>query len=117
MIGRWHKDLSPEQLAAIVKIQLHGLNDRLAIRGLALELTDAARQFLAEQGYDPVYGARPLKRVFQKMLENPLATAVLSGEFGENDTIGVDVDPSESFLVFRKIATNEEPETDDNAGA
>ena len=109
--------LSREQLAAIVTIQLHALNDRLAIRGMVLELTDAARQFLAEQGYDPVYGARPLKRVFQKMLENPLATAVLSGEFTENDTIAVDVDPSESLLVFRKIATTEESGTDDNAGA
>jgi ATP-dependent Clp protease ATP-binding subunit ClpB len=109
--------LSPEQLAAIVKIQLRDLNGRLANRGMILELTDAARQFLAEQGYDPVYGARPLKRIFQKMLENPLATAVLSGEFSENDTIGVDVDPSKALLVFRRVTTNEDPGTDEDAGA
>jgi ATP-dependent Clp protease ATP-binding subunit ClpB len=107
--------LTHEQLAAIVTIQLRDLNDRLAIRGMALELTDAASRFLAEQGYDPVYGARPLKRVFQKMLENPLATAVLSGEFSENDTIRVDIDPSESLLVFRKIATDADSWTEDDA--
>jgi ATP-dependent Clp protease ATP-binding subunit ClpB len=107
--------LSPEQLAAIVTIQLRDLNDRLAIRGMALELTDAARRYLAEQGYDPVYGARPLKRVFQKMLENPLATAVLSGEFSEGDTIKVDIDPSGSLLVFRKIAADGDSGTEDDA--
>ena len=109
--------LSPEQLTAIVSIQLEELNGRLVERGMILELTEAAREFLAEQGYDPVYGARPLKRVFQKLLENPLATAVLSGEFSEGDMIRVDIGPSESLLVFDKTLTHAEPEADGDAGA
>jgi ATP-dependent Clp protease ATP-binding subunit ClpB len=118
------RPLSPTELTAIVGIQLGDLNERLAGRGMALELTDAARRFLAEQGYDPVYGARPLKRVIQKMIENPLAMAVLGGEFREDDTIRADVDPSESTLVFRRLETvpgpeaaEDQPEADDDAAA
>ena len=65
--------LSREQIAEIVELQLGRLRDRLAERGLALELTDGATQAIADAGWDPTYGARPLKRAIQRLLENPLA--------------------------------------------
>ena len=79
--------LTREQLGSIVEMQLARLNERLAERGLALELTDGARELIAETGWDPAYGARPLKRAIQRLLENPLALRLLEGEFGEGDTI------------------------------
>ncbi|MFQ5744001.1 MAG: ATP-dependent chaperone ClpB [Acidobacteriota bacterium] len=103
--------LDVAQLDEIVTIQLRYLNQRLAQRGLEIELTKAAKRFISAQGYDPVYGARPLKRTIQRVLENPLAEAVLSGEFGEKDRIRVDVDPSDSILVFRKADLKETVET------
>jgi ATP-dependent Clp protease ATP-binding subunit ClpB len=81
------ESLSREQLAEIVTMQLARLNERLAERGLSLELTDGARELIAEAGWDPAYGARPLKRAIQRLLENPLALRLLEGEFGEGDTI------------------------------
>ena len=68
-------------------MQLGRLNERLAERGLALELTDGARELIAEAGWDPAYGARPLKRAIQRLLENPLALQLLEGEFADGDTI------------------------------
>jgi len=79
--------LTREQLGAIVGMQLGRLNERLAERGIALELTDGARELIAEAGWDPAYGARPLKRAIQRLLENPLALRLLEGEFGEGDTV------------------------------
>jgi ATP-dependent Clp protease ATP-binding subunit ClpB len=79
--------LTREQLGEIVGMQLTRLNERLAERGLALELTDGARELIAEAGWDPAYGARPLKRAIQRLLENPLALRLLEGEFAEGDTI------------------------------
>jgi len=79
--------LTREQLGEIVGMQLGRLNDRLAERGIALELTDGARELIAEAGWDPAYGARPLKRAIQRLLENPLALRLLEGEFGEGDTV------------------------------
>jgi len=79
--------LTREQLAEIVTMQLARLNERLAERGLTLELTDGARELIAEAGWDPAYGARPLKRAIQRLLENPLALRLLEGEFAEGDTI------------------------------
>ena len=79
--------LSREQLGEIVAMQLGRLNERLAERGLALELTDGARELIAEAGWDPAYGARPLKRAIQRLLENPLALKLLEGEFADGDTI------------------------------
>ena len=81
------ESLTREQLGSIVTLQLARLNERLAERGLALELTDGARELLAEAGWDPAYGARPLKRAIQRLLENPLALRLLGGEFAEGDTI------------------------------
>ena len=79
--------LTREQLSEIVAMQLWRLNERLAERGITLELTDGARELIAEAGWDPAYGARPLKRAIQRLLENPLALRLLEGEFNEGDTI------------------------------
>jgi ATP-dependent Clp protease ATP-binding subunit ClpB len=79
--------LTREQLGAIVEMQLLRLNERLAERGITLELTDGTRELIAEAGWDPAYGARPLKRAIQRLLENPLALRLLEGEFREGDTI------------------------------
>ncbi len=82
--------LSREQLTEIVDLQAAGLRSRLAERRIELELTSGARALLVEHGYDPAYGARPLKRTLQREVENPLALKVLSGEVGEGDTVVVD---------------------------
>ena len=79
--------LTREQLGSIVEMQLRRLNERLAERGLTLELTGGARELIAEAGWDPAYGARPLKRAIQRLLENPLALRLLEGEFSEGETI------------------------------
>jgi ATP-dependent Clp protease ATP-binding subunit ClpB len=84
------KRLTQEQLAEVVELQAAGLRTRLAGRRIALELTDAAKRLLVEQGYDPAYGARPLKRTVQRELENPLAMMVLQGQVGEGDTVVAD---------------------------
>src|SRR5205085_4293496 len=95
--------LSREQLAEIVELQLARLRARLAERGIELELTDAAKEALAEAGWDPTYGARPLKRAIQRLVENPLALRLLEGEFADGDSIRVDVQNGE--LVFAKAGT------------
>ncbi len=82
--------LSREQIADIVELQLARLRERLAERGIEIELTDAAKEQLAEEGWDPAYGARPLKRALQRLVENPLAKALLEGDFAEGDAIRVD---------------------------
>ena len=92
--------LSREQLGEIVELQLRGLRERLAERGLGLELTDAAKEVIAEAGWDPTYGARPLKRALQRLVENPLALRLLEGEFADGDTVRVDA--SDGELVFEK---------------
>jgi ATP-dependent Clp protease ATP-binding subunit ClpB len=84
------RPLSREDLAAIVDIQLRHLADTLAQRHLHLEVTPEARELVATQGYDPVYGARPLKRVIQRELQNPIALELLEGNFGEGDTVRVE---------------------------
>jgi len=92
--------LSKEQLADIAELQLERLRARLTERKLSLELTDAAKEVLAEAGWDPAYGARPLKRALQRLVENPLAQRLLEGEFAEGDTIRVDAQNGE--LVFER---------------
>ena len=92
--------LSKEQLREIVTLQMARLKRLLTERQLNLELTDAARDFLAETGYDPVYGARPLRRAIQHHLQDKLAPMLLSGEFKEGDTILVDAD--EAGLTFAR---------------
>jgi len=83
--------LGMEQLVQIVDIQLRHLQTLLNDRKVELEVTEAARRHLAEEGYDPVYGARPLKRVIQRELQDPLALKLLQGEFKDGDKIAVDV--------------------------
>ncbi|MBA2741848.1 MAG: ATP-dependent chaperone ClpB [Actinobacteria bacterium] len=92
--------LSREQLAEIVELQLGRLRERLAERKLALEVTDAAKELLAEEGWDPAYGARPLKRAIQRLLENHLALELLEGHFADGDTVRVDV--RDGALVFER---------------
>jgi ATP-dependent Clp protease ATP-binding subunit ClpB len=83
-------ELSRAELAEIVELQVEGLRRRLAERRIELELTDAVLELLIEKGYNPAYGARPLKRTIQRELENPLALQVLSGEVGEGDLVRAD---------------------------
>jgi ATP-dependent Clp protease ATP-binding subunit ClpB len=92
--------LSKAQLAEVVELQLVRLRDRLAARGLGLEVTDAAKEQLVETGWDPTYGARPLKRAIQRLVENPLALRLLEGDFTEGDTVLVDAQNGE--LVFQR---------------
>jgi ATP-dependent Clp protease ATP-binding subunit ClpB len=82
--------LGESHIASIAKIQLKGLEARLAQMEMTLDVTDAALAEIARAGFDPVYGARPLKRAIQNQLENPLAKEILSGRFGPKDTIRVD---------------------------
>ncbi|MGE5813306.1 MAG: type VI secretion system ATPase TssH, partial [Acidobacteriota bacterium] len=92
--------LGREHLRSIIDIQLGRLGRRLEDRKIRLELTDRARDLLIEEGYDPTYGARPLKRTIQRQLLDPLALKVLEGQFGEGDTIRVDA--SGGGLTFAK---------------
>ncbi len=94
--------LDAQNIGAIAKIQLKTLEQRLAKMDIGLKITDAALAKLAEAGFDPVYGARPLKRAIQQEVENPLSRAILEGRFGPKDTIEIDVAGSE--LGFRKAA-------------
>jgi ATP-dependent Clp protease ATP-binding subunit ClpB len=84
------RPLAETDLAAIVDIQLRHLRDRLATRRLGLEVTEAALAQLAEKGYDPAFGARPLKRLLQREITDPLSMALLEGRFAEGDTVRVD---------------------------
>lgn len=94
--------LAKEHIGRIVDIQLALLRRRLAERKLTLELTEAAKMRLAEEGYDPVYGARPLKRVIQQRLQNPLAFKLLQGEFKEGEHILVDIGSSGEYSFGRQ---------------
>jgi ATP-dependent Clp protease ATP-binding subunit ClpB len=99
------RQLSREQLSEIVELQLARLRERLAERRLSLEVTDAAKEVIAEAGWDPAYGARPLKRAIQRLLENPLARELLEGEFSEGDTVRVDAADGE--LAFERTPAAE----------
>jgi ATP-dependent Clp protease ATP-binding subunit ClpA len=94
--------LGKGEIERIVEIQLKDLRKRLSERKLQLEVTPEAKALLAERGYDPVFGARPLKRTIQRMIENPLAVEVLAGRFAEGDTVVVE--PDGETLRFRKEA-------------
>ncbi|MFC1921339.1 ATP-dependent Clp protease ATP-binding subunit [Chloroflexota bacterium] len=83
-------ELNEEQLRSIVDLLVKDLEERLAERKLKLEITDAAKSWIAKTGFDPVYGARPLRRAVERYIENPLSTKVLKGEFKEGDSIVVD---------------------------
>jgi ATP-dependent Clp protease ATP-binding subunit ClpA len=83
------RQLTEEDLGRIVELQLAKLTKQLGARGIGIDVQPEARALLVQQGYDPVYGARPLKRVIQRLLQNPLALAVLEGDYSEGDTIVV----------------------------
>ena len=87
--------LSRAEMRQIIDIQLRGLMKRLEDRKIRVELTDRAKDLLIAEGYDPIYGARPLKRAIQRHILDPLAMRVLEGEFREGDRIRIDVAGSE----------------------
>ncbi|HEY9778475.1 MAG TPA: ATP-dependent chaperone ClpB [Planktothrix sp.] len=95
--------LTADELKHIVDIQLRILNKRLEDRKIFLDLTEGAKEWLARTGYDPVYGARPLKRLIQKDIENPLSLKLLQGDFVDGDRIGVDTNGEE--LTFKREGT------------
>jgi ATP-dependent Clp protease ATP-binding subunit ClpB len=97
--------LTREQLGDIVELQLRRLRERLAERRLLLEVTDEAKELLAEEGWDPAYGARPLKRAIQRLVENPLALRLLEGDFSEGDVVRVDA--AEGELTFERAGVPE----------
>jgi ATP-dependent Clp protease ATP-binding subunit ClpB len=99
------ESLTREQIAAIVDLQLERLRGRLAERGLGLELTVGARELVAEAGWDPQFGARPLKRALQRLVENPLALRLLEGAFADGETVRVDVEDGE--VTFTSAPTAE----------
>ncbi|MFN8185961.1 MAG: AAA family ATPase [Gaiellales bacterium] len=97
--------LTRDQLGEIIELQLARLRSRLEERGLSIELTPGARELVAAAGWDPAYGARPLKRALQRMVENPLAVKLLEGEYVAGDTVLVDADGGE--LTFARSASPE----------
>jgi ATP-dependent Clp protease ATP-binding subunit ClpB len=109
------RQLSREDLVQIVDLQLAKLREMLAARHVHLEVTPAAKALIAAQGYDPVYGARPLKRVIQRLLQNPIALELLEGNFHEGDTIRVE--PNGDLLRFEKVEVVEPPVVPEMAGA
>ena len=94
--------LGQEQIRAIAQIQLQGLSARLKEKDMSISISDAAMDTLGELGFDPVYGARPLKREIQQTIENPVAMSILSGEFEAGDRIAVDIDESSQFSFSRQ---------------
>jgi ATP-dependent Clp protease ATP-binding subunit ClpB len=91
--------LGKEQITAIAKIQLRSLRERLTDKGYKLELSLAALEKIADAGFDPVYGARPLKRAIQTEIENPLAQKILAGDLAENGIVKIDVRGSEITIL------------------
>jgi len=99
--------LNREEIKRIVDLQVAYLDRRLAARKMVLELSEAAREHLARTGYDPAFGARPLKRLIQKEIENPLALKILEGEFADGDRIKADYDSKGGKIIFRKVEGGE----------
>jgi ATP-dependent Clp protease ATP-binding subunit ClpB len=95
--------LTREMIVDIVDIQLQRLERLLAERQITLELTPEAKDFLAERGFDPVFGARPLKRAIQRELQDSLAVSNLEGDIGDGDHVIVDFDPRDDALVFNAV--------------
>ena len=97
------RPLSSQDIAKIVDLQIKRVERLVAERKLRLEVTPAAKQLIVAEGYDPVYGARPLKRAIQRLLQNPLAMAVLEGKYTESDTVRVDRAKDGNHLTFERI--------------
>jgi len=94
--------LTPDEIAAIVDLELHKVNDRLAERAMSLRATSAAKKFLADKGFDPDYGARPLRRLITSMVEDQLSDVILSGKVRLGSTVEIDFDPAEEKLTFNE---------------
>jgi ATP-dependent Clp protease ATP-binding subunit ClpB len=94
--------LSKNQISSIAKIQLQRLTERLAKMEMQLDVSDAALAKIADAGFDPVFGARPLKRAIQQSIENPISKLILEGKFGPKDLIPIDVENNE-FVFTRKV--------------
>jgi ATP-dependent Clp protease ATP-binding subunit ClpB len=107
--------LSEAQLMEIVRLLLSEVERRLAESRISLEVTDEARALVAREGYDPQYGARPLRRAIQRLIENPLAKRILAGEFSAGETVRIDV--RDGALVFDKVATGDPAAEDQPAEA
>jgi ATP-dependent Clp protease ATP-binding subunit ClpB len=90
-------------LSLIVDIQLGQVEKMLKDRKLTLQVTPAAKERLIAEGYDPQYGARPMRRAIQRLIQDPLALKLIQGDFMEGDTILVDVGPTENELLFTKL--------------
>jgi ATP-dependent Clp protease ATP-binding subunit ClpB len=101
------RPLDAEQLAEIVGMLVRTFEKRLADAGLSLEMTDAARDLVAREGYEPAYGARPLRRALQRLVENPLARKLLAGEFLPGDKVRIDA--RDGQIVFEKASSPSEP--------
>jgi len=97
-----YRALPLERIKEIVLIQLKSLTARLNEKGIGLEVTDKAGEFLAREGYDPAYGARPLKRALQRKIQDPLALMLLEGKFGPGDLVQVDISMTGDSLVIKK---------------
>ncbi|WP_136635885.1 ATP-dependent chaperone ClpB [Pseudooceanicola onchidii] len=104
--------LGRADMGGIVEIQLSRLLKRLAGRNIRIELDDAAKKWLADEGYDPVFGARPLKRVIQKAIQDPLAEALLGGEIKDGDTVPVSAG-SEGLIIGDRVGTTDRGKPDD----
>ncbi len=104
------RPLTKEHMRAIVDLQIQRVIERLTKQNIVLKVTDRAKDWLAEVGYDPDFGARPLKRAIQRELLDPLSLKVLAGEIKEGDTVEVDVDEAAQQLTFKVIARAEEAE-------
>jgi hypothetical protein len=87
-------------MESIVDLQMNEVRERLAEHGVSIELTDGARKLLARTGYDPAFGARPLRRAIQKFVESPLSIKILQGEFAQDDVVLVVVDEKGESVVF-----------------
>jgi len=96
------KSLSPDVILQIVEIQTKKLQKKLKEKKISIEVSQTAKKLLANRGYDPVYGARPLKRVIQRDIQNPLALKILEGEFNEGDNVKIDVDEKKEFVFMKK---------------
>ncbi len=95
--------LSQEHLTQIVDIQLHNVAKLLKDRKIKLEVTAAAKDTIIAEGYDPQYGARPMRRAIQRLIQDPLALKLINGEFLEGDTVVVDAAPGATELQFSKL--------------
>ena len=97
------RNLNLEQIQEIVDVQMQSLQKRLAERNISIVLNDKVKEVLAQKGYGPAFGARPLKRALQKHIQDPLSLKILQGEFSEGDRVKVDVNGNSDTFTFEKV--------------